>query len=294
MCILFWTVDNHPKYRFNRDEFLERPTARAHYWNEPHGNVLAGTDLEVNPEDQTIKNGTWLGITKDGRFSALTNYREKSFKGHISRGILVRDFLWGNFTVHEHMESLLKDDYFNQFGGFNLIDLDFSKKDTTDMAYISNREHQSIYDLKPGEIYGLSNSILTNPWPKVVDGKKLFEEVISKHQSDNEDEMIKALFQLLSTTKPMTNTGDVEHIYGDLKERICIPLFNFPENLNLKNSAYATRTSTVVLLDYNDNVTFIERMWYNEDDITPATHVNFNDKVYRFTLNKKVKEGFGR
>lgn len=129
----------------NRDEFLKRPTARAHFWEEPHDNVLAGIDLEAKLL------GTWLGITKQGQFAALTNFREPNFKGKVSRGVLIRDFLCGNQPVHSAIQSVV--DHGADFGGFNLVCFDFGKS-PTDMAYCTNREKQPVIDLEPGVIYG--------------------------------------------------------------------------------------------------------------------------------------------
>ena len=51
----------------NRDEFHERPTARADFWvDEPQ--VLAGRDLRAG--------GTWLGLSRGGRFATITNIRD--------------------------------------------------------------------------------------------------------------------------------------------------------------------------------------------------------------------------
>ena len=53
----------------NRDEFFERPTQPASWWEDaPH--VYAGRDLQAG--------GTWLGTDKQGRFAALTNIRNGS------------------------------------------------------------------------------------------------------------------------------------------------------------------------------------------------------------------------
>ena len=51
----------------NRDEFFARPTAAAHFWASNTA-ILAGQDLE--------QGGTWLGFTRQGRFTAITNYRD--------------------------------------------------------------------------------------------------------------------------------------------------------------------------------------------------------------------------
>jgi uncharacterized protein with NRDE domain len=70
MCLVLVVWRVHPLYpclvAANRDEFHARPTARAEWWPE-HPQILAGRDLEAG--------GTWLGLTRTGRFAALTNYR---------------------------------------------------------------------------------------------------------------------------------------------------------------------------------------------------------------------------
>ncbi|GAN07645.1 conserved hypothetical protein [Mucor ambiguus] len=273
----------HSIFAGNRDEFLKRPTAKAHFWEPPFDHVLAGTDLEKHSDDLNLKNGTWLGITKEGRFSALTNYRESNFRGKVSRGVLVRDFLCGKESVHNSVQQLQT--HTNDYGGFSLVNFDFSKE-PADMAYITNRDDQSTVELKPGEVYGLSNSLLTNPWPKVQMGKEVFQRIIQQQDLSQKD-LIDALFGLLSLSKPMNNDQDIQQIFDDLKERISIPLFNFPGNLGIQEPAYATRTSTIVLIDRDDNVTFIERLWYDERNLSPVNPGEYNDLVFQFPLEHK-------
>ena len=66
MCLLLIANKIHPDYKLivtaNRDEFYARPTTPADFWDD-HPDLLAGRDLEAG--------GTWLGITKSGRFSAI-------------------------------------------------------------------------------------------------------------------------------------------------------------------------------------------------------------------------------
>ncbi|NNK38667.1 MAG: hypothetical protein HKP03_09315, partial [Xanthomonadales bacterium] len=70
MCLILFAWRAHPRYPLvvaaNRDEFHDRPTAAADFWADEPG-LLAGTDLQAG--------GTWLGITRAGRFAAITNYR---------------------------------------------------------------------------------------------------------------------------------------------------------------------------------------------------------------------------
>src|ERR1700758_3566007 len=72
----------------NRDEFFRRDAEPMHWWTDAPG-VLAGRDLTGG--------GTWLGVSRDGRFAALTNYRAPSEvrPDAPTRGTLVSAFLAG-------------------------------------------------------------------------------------------------------------------------------------------------------------------------------------------------------
>jgi len=91
VCLILFAWQAHPRYSLvvaaNRDEFHQRPSAAANFWEDDPG-ILAGRDLQGG--------GTWLGITRSGRFAAITNYREPlvpEIPMEHSRGHLVRDFL---------------------------------------------------------------------------------------------------------------------------------------------------------------------------------------------------------
>ncbi len=75
MCVIFFSFKQNREYPFvllaNRDEFYDRPTAEADFW-EDHPEILAGRDL--------VGKGTWLGVTTTGRFSAVTNFRDPTQK----------------------------------------------------------------------------------------------------------------------------------------------------------------------------------------------------------------------
>lgn len=196
----------------NRDEFLDRPTAPAHFWPEAP-EVLAGTDLEESATPG--HNGTWLGITRSGRFSALTNYREQKYLGRRSRGILVRDFLLDNtVSPKDYMERLEPES--QHFGGFSLLCIDLSDPQG-DGYYYCNRDDTPITKLDKGQIYGkpllcsnlvrvtfsrckgLSNTVLTKPWEKVTRGKSLLDKILHDHQERNgtEEDLVEDLFAML-------------------------------------------------------------------------------------------------
>ncbi|MFB3063398.1 MAG: NRDE family protein, partial [Gammaproteobacteria bacterium] len=106
MCLVVMAYEHHPRYRLvlaaNRDEFHERPSQPAHWWQD-HPGLLAGRDLEAG--------GTWLGVNRSGRLALVTNFREPSVRapGKASRGELVRDFLIEDRPVAEFAADLSAD-----------------------------------------------------------------------------------------------------------------------------------------------------------------------------------------
>ncbi|CAO3627989.1 unnamed protein product [Cunninghamella blakesleeana] len=302
MCILFWTVDNHSKYQFifagNRDEFLSRPTSSAHIWTPEEirqttgevYKVIGGTDLEFKDiHNNSLQDGTWLGITTDGRFSALTNYRELKSKDDQtkSRGFLVRDYLKGNMKVDDYLHQRMLDA--SDYSGYSLLCMHFkpreSKKDNNDnddeLIYITNRNNDEPFtSIKKGVIYGLSNSVLTNPWKKVDEGKHLFENIV-KNEQLNEQQLVDELFHFLRTTKPFQDPSNILQSLEESKERIFFPLMNSEE----QKIAYGTRTSTIILMDNDDHITFIEKDWYQYLNGQYIENHLSKSRCFKFHLN---------
>ena len=97
MCLIVVGWQAHPAFPLvvaaNRDEFYARPSAPAAYWSDAP-EIIAGRDLEAS--------GTWLGVTRQGRFAAVTNVREPGVApGRLSRGELTRNFLQGGQSASD-------------------------------------------------------------------------------------------------------------------------------------------------------------------------------------------------
>lgn len=207
----------------NRDEFYERPAAPADWW-EDHPQVYAGRDLRGG--------GTWLGITKSGRFAAITNIRAPSEKRQEapSRGGLVADFLRGEMSPEKYVASI--SERAGHYNGFNLL-----VGDREQLIWYSNGPCDDPRNGKPLEpgLYGLSNGMLDTPWPKVVRSKAQFASLLC--QGAPED----AYFEMLSDT---TRAGDcrlpktgVDIEWERILSAVCI-----------ESPQYGTRASTVVQL----------------------------------------------
>lgn len=252
MCLIVFAYKHHPHYPLilvaNRDEFYERPTSRAHFWDD-HPNVLAGRDRKYG--------GTWMGITRSGRFAAVTNFRYKTeFREYPqSRGLMVKEFL----TNHEPPEIFLKGIIpgEKEYNGFNLI-----LGDLTSFFYYSNRSHK-MKALKPGT-YGLSNHLLDTPWPKVVRTRQALIDVIEGSEPVNMDRLSSILFDRTpAADDELPDTG-----FGLEWERILSSPF-------IATPVYGTRASTVLLIDTDGHVKYKERSFTGPGDTGSTVYHEF-------------------
>lgn len=172
MCLVAFSWRTHPEYPLiistNRDEFFERPTQAMHIWES---GFYAGKDLKSG--------GTWMGFHPNGRWSLLTNYRDfpNPRNAKISRGKLVQDWLENDSSAEEYLKEIQKNQ--DQYDGFNLLVSDGEK-----LFYLSNYS-PDIQEVQPG-IYGLSNGLLNDPWPKVELAQQQLEQLIKTEFSTND------------------------------------------------------------------------------------------------------------
>lgn len=241
MCILFLAVNQHPRFPLiiaaNRDEFYARPTATSQFWQQ-NSDVLAGRDLEAG--------GTWMGINRSGYFSALTNIRAPS-QPRIetrTRGELVSQYLQDTPTNYAFAQQLRADK--QRYRGYNLMFGHWQD------LQVYNNYTDTVESVSSG-FYGLSNASLNSPWPKVSAGVSELE-TLCKTMEDVEYE---ALFDLLRND---TRAAD-EHL----------PITGMPESLEKQLSSifinlsdYGTRSSTIVTVNQQHEVNWVERT-YNEN-----------------------------
>ncbi|MCU0358258.1 MAG: NRDE family protein [Cyclobacteriaceae bacterium] len=237
MCLIFLSLNSHPKYKLivagNRDEFYQRKTQAADFWtDQPH--ILGGRDLEAG--------GTWMGISRQGKFSLVTNYRDlRNLKTVVpSRGQLVSDFLLNGEHASEYLKSVSKRG--QEYNGFNLL------AGTPEELYYYSNYQEGIERVADG-IHGLSNALLNTPWPKVQRGLEKFSTIIRNDQVNEE-----ALFDLLyddqcAPDEQLPDTG-----IGLERERVLSSIF-------IKSPGYGSRSSTVITIDQSNHVRFTERVY---------------------------------
>jgi uncharacterized protein with NRDE domain len=148
----------------NRDEFFRRTAEPVNWWHDAPG-VLAGRDL--------VGGGTWLGMSRDGRFAALTNYRapHEMRADAPTRGTLVSNWLNGAATDPVTGARAAPLDYLQHvartgdiYNGFNLLVGDWTRRE---LGWYCNRSTAAPMLLAPGT-HGISNAVLDTAWPKLV------------------------------------------------------------------------------------------------------------------------------
>ena len=233
MCLLVFALHTHPRLPLivagNRDEFHERPTQAARWWAD-NRDVVGGRDLQAG--------GTWLAVHRNGRFAAVTNYREahREGAGLLSRGRLVTGFLDTEAGTLEYLDSIDREAY----AGFNLLVADHRSA-----AYLSNRG-AGMRELPPG-IYGLSNATLDEPWTKVTRSKSKLAQLIGE---DNVNQT--SLLQMLADRqKASADEVQTNGLSFAMAHALTAPFIVHPE--------YGTRCSTVVTIDDTGSVRFVER-----------------------------------
>jgi len=210
----------------NRDEFYERPTRPAAWWDD-HPQVYGGRDLRGG--------GSWMGITRDGRFAAVTNVRAPAEQraGAPSRGALVADYLIGGASPQEYVAALRERG--GAYNGFNLL---VGDQDT--LVWFSNAGDGDVRNGQalPRGIYGLSNGLLDTPWPKVVRTKAQFASLLCQGApNDAYFEMLSDTVQARDCRLPVTGVAiEMERVLS----AVCI-----------ESPTYGTRSSTLVQL-YSD------------------------------------------
>ena len=191
----------------NRDEFYDRPTRSLHIWDDDP-NVAGGRDLRAG--------GTWLAVTRDGRFAAVTNIRGNDGPPDArSRGALVGDFVRSKIPPLAYVESIRAEDY----AGFNLL--------AGDRESVAHAASDVPARLLGDGIFAVSNAASAIDWPKIILAREAMSHALKG------DDVVDDLLHFL--TRPRG---------GPIEEEVFVAL---------PDRGYGTRSSTVIAMT-NDTI----------------------------------------
>lgn len=236
MCIILVAHHAHREYPLviaaNRDEAYSRPAAPAAFWAD-HPEIFAGRDLELS--------GTWLGLNRNGRVAAVTNFREgnKAVRAPRSRGALVSEYLAGTEPAVACLERVKREA--DRYNGFILLAGDL------DALYWYSNRGPDPQRITPG-VHGLSNHLLNTPWPKIRRSRQLVQALLHAPEA----ELAASLFALLADRGPAPDDELPDTGIGLARERELSPVF-------IAGDRYGTRASTVLLVHRSGEVLYAEK-----------------------------------
>jgi len=201
-----------------------------------------------------------MGVTRDGRWSAVTNYRDgtRPEPGSRSRGELVANFLMRNADARDYGQSVAQ--AASEYHGFNLL-----AGDASDLYYVSHAEAKS-RRVEPG-VHGLSNHLLDSRWPKVERGKARLQEILAGDATNLEEELLALLADReLAADHLLPQTG----IPRDWEKQLSASFIVVP--------GYGTRASSVLLIGRDGEVRFRERSFGESGELR-------EDRMFRFAIS---------
>ncbi|GIY01804.1 transport and Golgi organization protein 2 [Caerostris darwini] len=213
--------------------------------------------------------GTWLAMNTSGQVATLLNLMRpvSDMDGtKRDRGFLAVNYLESGMEGVNYLQRLRREgDIFNSFL-LVTIDVKPMMGDVT-AAYYTNDDDEGPVILKEG-VHVFGNSSPSQPWKKVNAAKRIFEEVVVSRQPDSEhkEELLAEIFQVLR--------NDTLH-YPD--EQLDKDTEGRPEEYVKQLSAifikpelglYGSRTHTVILIDSQGHVDYVEKTMKEPIDVT--------------------------
>ena len=253
MCLLVFAHQVAREYPLlvaaNRDEFHARPTAVADFW-ATHPELLAGRDLQ--------QGGTWMGVTRSGRFAAVTNYRDPSHSAVAprSRGELPLTYLTGSQDPQTFLSDLAN--RARDYAGFNLL-----VGDRHNLWYFTNSDAMDPLCLPPG-IYGLSNAQLDTPWPKVERGKARMLAVLRAGPISHKALATVVTDRQLADQRTLSGQG----LDGSMETTLSAQF--------IVNEGYGTRSSTTLWTDAHGRADWREQSFNEQGALSAVQHKEFS------------------
>lgn len=243
MCLVAVAFRASERYPFmlaaNRDERHARPAAAAGWWDD-RPDVLGGRDLEAG--------GTWLAMTRAGRVAAVTNIFEPgNALASRSRGLIVTDFLSGVETPQEFAQRIETD--LDSYGPFYALLFAAGA-----LGLTSNRVAATMLDTG---VHVFSNNAPGSTWPKLGIARAAVAAQLDA--ADPEP----GLFALLTERASVTPASEVSGPSGAM------------HSVFVSGAEFGTRCSTVILVDHNGQVTFVERRFDAQGQASGMTRVPF-------------------
>ncbi|XP_064536997.1 transport and Golgi organization protein 2 isoform X2 [Drosophila montana] len=258
MCVIFFYANSQPNangYKLilasNRDEFFARDTQTAAKWtNVEH--VYGGIDLEPGREG-----GTWLaigsahGIFKVGALLNLTG--EPKPRNAVGRGMIVADYVRQSDVEHNiinYNQRLLGD--CTKYSAFNFVSIEIGAVSQPAQIKLLSNVPPTLMPFEQGQCYGFGNSLPDSPFEKVRHGQEQFEQIVNEHGHSDVATLSAELLQLLKNKHKFWPDAELKRRAPSWGEGLSALNVHIPEH------GYGSRTHSLILVDANNRLHFIE------------------------------------
>ncbi|XP_073832740.1 transport and golgi organization 2 isoform X2 [Musca autumnalis] len=263
MCVIFFYVNSNPEkdgYKLilasNRDEFYARDTKEVSQWDGVD-NCYGGIDMEPGREG-----GTWLAISgKDGIFkiAALLNLTgEPKPRNAVGRGMLVTDYVRNfgeKFDNVNYNQRLVED--CSKYSAFNFVSIEIGSPTVPALVTLCSNVPPGLVHYKENSCYGFGNSLPSAPFEKVRYGRNRFEQIIDSQPQQTE--LVDELMSLLKCKEKFWPDAELKRRAPNWGEYLSAL------NVYVPDCGYGSRTHTVILIDANNKMHFIEETMRSQD-----------------------------
>ena len=286
------TSKTNKGYKFvlanNRDEDIYRLTTSAKAWPprdmqtfrltqssapadcdqsmmKPPFNVCAYGALDLAIANPPEIYSTWLGLNERGLIGNLLFYMKGvDWPGKFSRGIVVSASImnssWPNTEAYmKYLEA--NRDFFKSY---NYVQAEMSPTTGNyDMYYFNNVQGKPHVKLNPNQnqpfIFGISNSNPEQQFNKAVMGQQKMKEFIDRFAEVSDKIALKnSLLELLQNTTDNYPDPNLEEFLGVKIPLVVRGISRVKADYGVAISRTYSRTSTIILIDYDDNVEYFE------------------------------------
>ncbi|XP_061397948.1 transport and Golgi organization protein 2 [Musca vetustissima] len=282
MCVIFFYVNSNPEkdgYKLilasNRDEFYARDTKEACQWSGVD-NCYGGIDMEPGREG-----GTWLAISgQDGIFKvgALLNLTgEPKPRNAVGRGMLVSDYVrnyGAKFDNVNYNQRLVED--CTKYSAFNFVSIEIGSPTSPALVTLCSNVPPGLIHYKENSCYGFGNSLPSAPFEKVRYGRNRFEQIIGEYEKRPQTELVEQLMHLLKCKEKFWPDAELQRRAPNWGEYLS------SLNVYVPDCGYGSRTHTVILIDANNRMHFIEETMRSQDPHQGEWHRNHIEKQFPF------------
>ncbi|XP_017086489.1 transport and Golgi organization protein 2 isoform X1 [Drosophila eugracilis] len=215
---------------------------------QPHNQNSNSTGINLCPKPTSSNNNSHPNLNSNPSKGQSNN---EHFL--LGRGMIVADFVTQTDDQHSilnYNQSLLKD--CTKYSAFNFVSIEIGSPSLPALVKLLSNVPPTLEEFKNGQSYGFGNSLPHTPFEKVRHGQQEFEAIVKEHGESNVETLSSHLMQLLRNKHKFWPDAELKRRAPNWGEGLSAL------NVHIGDHAYGSRTHTVILVDSQNKMHFIE------------------------------------